>query len=387
MTESKKDIFIAGIRAEMQLAYQELVDKEVIIFGTGSYGQMLLRELNRMGLGKCVVAFCDNDESKWGGTCLDTVVQSVDTLISEHPNAVYVIASSAQMAIMEQLKDKPVHIMDKSEYLHLLELQLTFIQSNRELDLVSYAGHWFSLYEDCNRKGDLQRYMETTCAYMEDAISRQVLQKRMQFFLSGDVNVLKEIPYSSNMYFDKDYLPIQNEEVLFDCGAYNGDSLYMFWEYTKGKYKSICAFEPDDRNYNDILRLIESCQMKNVDTYQVATGKENAIVSFSNDGSGGAKIIDEGESQVQVVRLDDYIDRCPTFIKMDIEGAELDTLRGAEQTIKTLKPKLAISIYHKWLDFYEIPAYLKILVPEYKFKVRHHSRCLYDTVLYAYVEE
>lgn len=71
---------------------------------------------------------------------------------------------------------------------------------------------------------------------------------------------------------------------------------------------------------------------------------------------------------------------------MDIEGAELDTLRGAAQTIKKYKPKLAICIYHRVLDFYEIPMFLKSLVPDYKFKVRQHEPGFCETVLYAYVD-
>ena len=70
---------------------------------------------------------------------------------------------------------------------------------------------------------------------------------------------------------------------------------------------------------------------------------------------------------------------------MDVEGFEIETLKGAQKIIKSLKPKLAISIYHKPLDFYEIPLYIKSLMPDYKFKIRQHDFGFYDTVLYAYI--
>ena len=72
-----------------------------------------------------------------------------------------------------------------------------------------------------------------------------------------------------------------------------------------------------------------------------------------------------------------------TFIKLDIEGSELEALRGAEKIIRRDKPRLAISIYHKPQDYFEIPLYIKELVPEYKLYIRHHKFNKNDTVVYA----
>lgn len=88
---------------------------------------------------------------------------------------------------------------------------------------------------------------------------------------------------------------------------------------------------------------------------------------------------------MKLVKLDNFIDYHPTLIKMDIEGAELDSLVGASEIIRKYKPKLAICIYHLPFDFYNIPHFLKSLVPEYKFKVRQHERGFCETVLYAYI--
>jgi hypothetical protein len=68
---------------------------------------------------------------------------------------------------------------------------------------------------------------------------------------------------------------------------------------------------------------------------------------------------------------------------MDIEGAELEALRGAKNVIKHNKPKLAICVYHKPNDLISIPQYIKGLVGDYKFYLRQHQFVSWDMVLYA----
>jgi len=70
---------------------------------------------------------------------------------------------------------------------------------------------------------------------------------------------------------------------------------------------------------------------------------------------------------------------------MDIEGSELNALKGAEKVIKKYKPKLAICVYHDIDHFVSIPKYLNEIVPEYKFYLEHHTIHLGETVLYATV--
>lgn len=68
---------------------------------------------------------------------------------------------------------------------------------------------------------------------------------------------------------------------------------------------------------------------------------------------------------------------------MDIEGSELKALFGAEEIIKLQKPKLAICVYHKPEHLWEIPLYIKKILPEYKLFFRHHTSLEYETVCYA----
>ena len=70
------------------------------------------------------------------------------------------------------------------------------------------------------------------------------------------------------------------------------------------------------------------------------------------------------------------------FIKLDIEGAEIEAINGAIATIKKFKPKMAVCIYHNQSDFIEIPKLALKLNPGYKIYVRHYTQGVFETVMY-----
>jgi hypothetical protein len=71
---------------------------------------------------------------------------------------------------------------------------------------------------------------------------------------------------------------------------------------------------------------------------------------------------------------------------MDIEGAELEALKGSEGVLRQFKPKLAITVYHDFKDFWTIPQYLDSLGLGYRFYLRHFTIHAEETVLFASVK-
>jgi hypothetical protein len=99
-------------------------------------------------------------------------------------------------------------------------------------------------------------------------------------------------------------------------------------------------------------------------------------------GTSASAVSGEGEVSVEA----DTIDRLApgaTFIKLDVEGAELEALKGAAGTMRRNRPKLAVCVYHKPGDLFEIPLFIKSLAPEYRFYLRQHQPVACETVLYA----
>lgn len=183
-------------------------------------------------------------------------------------------------------------------------------------------------------------------------------------------------------YFDLPYLQHAENEIFVDAGCYDGSSVRNFIKWSQGKYKAIFSSEPD-------IQCYKKCQetLRDVDNFYLekrGLWSSQTRLSFSAKGDSTSKIVTGGEESIQTVCLDDMVgDKKVTFIKMDIEGAEKEALIGASKTIGNYKPKLAICIYHKPQDVWEIPGLILELNPKYRFYVRHYS--LYDpeTILYA----
>ena len=184
-------------------------------------------------------------------------------------------------------------------------------------------------------------------------------------------------------YFGLPFFNREQHDFFLDCGCLDGGSTHDFIQWCDGNYKKIYAFEPDNHSF---LRCQDNLKgLKNVDLLNAGLWDETGILHFRNDGNGASKIDDTGCAEVQVMSIDHLLKgEKATFIKMDIEGAELKALKGAENTIKTFYPKLAISVYHKWVDLIEISEYLMRIAPDYHYAIRTHTSSFSETVLYAW---
>lgn len=160
------------------------------------------------------------------------------------------------------------------------------------------------------------------------------------------------------IYFDlKELLPFRKQEVFVDAC-------------------NIALIRTNLGNSRDFEIIEKALWSETTELSIDAKGNCATSVTENNDGNGQQKI--------GAVALDNILsDREVTFIKMDIEGAEVAALHGAARIISEQKPRLAISIYHRPEDIWEIPGTILCYNPDYKFYLRHYSFSDYDTVLYA----
>ena len=391
--ETPRDVLKAQLIDRLGKVYLSMKSSNIVIWGTGAYGKWLLSFLTLLGINKKVCCFCDSFHDDSNLDYIENIpVFSPSKSASLFHSATFIIASDYYEEILNSISKSPYSDIDTFVLDHdnkMLEKQLIYYTNPPDpIRVVGFNYTWFHVYDEADKSKKLKKMLDYTDANLADQESRDIIHNRCKTFLTGDLSYIDKNEINSHSYFSQDFYPISSDEVLFDCGAFTGDTIEDFVTFTNKKYKKIVAFEPDEKNVKRLNAFINN-KIENVVVIQKATGDKNGKVAFLNNGNMFSKTVDVKDSSdelsVDIVRLDNYIDYHPTLIKMDIEGAELDSLIGATQIIKTLKPKLAICIYHMPFDFFDIPKFLKSLVPEYKFKVRQHESGFCETVLYAYI--
>lgn len=194
-----------------------------------------------------------------------------------------------------------------------------------------------------------------------------------------------EVKGVENPYFLNEIFDLDKCGVFFDGGAYIGDTIETAQKYIPN-LRLIYAFEPNKETYK---KLIDNKRIKRrgVKFFNNGLGKKEGEFRFKNDGAG-FRISEEGSEMIKVLSAGEFVstlrkDERPDFIKLDIEGAELDVIDSLDMYIARYKPDLAISIYHKLEDLWTIPLKLKMLCPEYHIYIRHQSNYYTETICYA----
>jgi FkbM family methyltransferase len=195
-----------------------------------------------------------------------------------------------------------------------------------------------------------------------------------------------------DMYFDeKIIIPrLVSDEVFIDGGCLDFETSEILLKKAPS-VKKIYAFEPEKSSIDCIKQNVLKYGCNCVDIQEAAIWSSDTTLKFITNeqqlNKARSRLGDEGSVEIKARSVDSVAaaEDKVTFIKFDIEGAELEGLKGAAKTIKRDKPKLAICIYHKPNDYYEIAEYIKSLVPEYKAYIRHYYYLAAETILYCVI--
>lgn len=169
-------------------------------------------------------------------------------------------------------------------------------------------------------------------------------------------------------YYQKENTIVEKGEIILDIGTAEG----LFPLTVIDKCKHVYMIEPS-KMFVDCLKKTFANHLDKITIFNVAVGNEDGIIPFDENSLDGKVALEANDNSYQIAinKIDTLLkNENITYLKADIEGFELEMLKGAEETIKRNKPKIAITTYHTQNNPEEIIALIKGFVPEYNFYVK-----------------
>ena len=339
----------------------KIIEKEgVSLFGAGQYGEFVSEYLIKNGYK--INCFIDNNPNKHGTKINNIEIVSKDSDPSKNSKAVLITAHHSIDEIIEENKHLYKHIMSFEKYLAIKRF-----------------------YDFLNTRN-----------MMDDNNSKKILDTLVYAKITGCESLCQNI-YSDNQYFDIPKFKFGSiNEIFFNVGAYTGDTVERIIYSRLGGFKHIYAFEPGKKQFEAMNIRIERLKKEwaindnKISLVNLGVSDKNETLEFNDNSDllcNRVSNIKENTIKIQTCSVDNFLNgKEINFLISDIEGYEINMLKGAINTIKNYKPKMAISVYHKPDDLLTIPEFIKNLVPEYKFALRHHNITFDDTVLYCWIE-
>jgi FkbM family methyltransferase len=359
----------------MEKAYEQATFPDVgkvVIFGVGQLGRFLLPVVRSAGLQP--ICFCDNNPHHWGTEIDGLKVISPAAALDRHGSrAFFLLAIYNATPAYRQLRELGCQ--------RIVRYPLLFW---RYADFIPDGG----LATPPRILGQAAE-MRPGYELLADEESRQEFRAQIRWRCLLDYDCLPQPHPPAETYFPPDLLRLSPEEVFVDCGAFDGDTIRAYLAKTGDSFGHIYAFEPDAANLRGLhsyLATLSPSIAARISVLPYAVGRRNGTVRFNAEGSMGSRVVDSGGTiQIECRSLDSAFARdvSPTFIKMDIEGAEIDAIPGAEKIIARCRPAIAACAYHRPEHLWILPKLLRAASANYRIYLRRYAEECWETVYYA----
>ncbi|MVX62335.1 FkbM family methyltransferase [Clostridium chromiireducens] len=342
-------------------------NKKICLFGAGGMGKDIANYLSDIGI--TINYFCDNNKNLHSTNVYNDIkCISIEELIKIKNDVSVIISTGHYDAILQQL--------EKLGFADVVVTPTRFVFTFKKyLDSIDCEYIKKKICELLDIVGD-----EKSKIILLDIIKKWFMP--ISQYQNYDYYKIE----SENQYFNEEVVKLSDNEILVDVGAYDGDTIEQFLFLTNNMFDKIYAYELDKDCYKkmqqNVSKLDKNIQEKII-LNNIGAYNANETITYSSN-TASSSINSHANEYGKVVKLSEHLgDNKVTFIKMDIEGSEMKALNGAEEIIKKYKPTLAICVYHDPEHFWQVPLYIKSLVPEYKIFIRHHSEFNVETVCYA----
>ncbi|HEX2980101.1 MAG TPA: FkbM family methyltransferase [Anaerolineaceae bacterium] len=365
----------SDVRQRQETQFDAAIDesrKTVVIFGAGNLGRKVLKCLREDGIEPR--AFTDNNPRLWGTNIDGVPILSPEQASQEFGTlAVFIVAIFSPGNPIRQI----IRQLTELECVSIIPYA---VAAWKYADLRPHFS--IDLPEVTYRQ---QAAIRQAASLFADEESQKEYLAQLRFRIFGSFDGLSDLR-KEPQYFPHDLFRLTEKEVFIDCGAFIGDTLEGFLQECEGKFSRFIAIEPDPMNYSklqDMIQKMPAGVQEKIRPVQIASGSTRGTVRFDASGTGSSAVNENGTIPVDVAPLDEIATETPpTYIKMDIEGAEMDTLLGAQDLIRNHQPKLAICVYHRPDDLWKIPLWIHQVCPGYRLFLRSYNELL-DVVCYA----
>ena len=353
-------------------------EHRLVLFGAGGFGRRTLQGLRQSGVEP--LAFADNNPALWG-----KIVEGVP--VYSPKDAAGKFAASATFVVTIWNGSAADRMTDR-----VLELKSLGCERAIPAPFLfwKYAGAFLPHYPlDLPAKllGKSSRVRAAFRLWADEASRAEyVAQVAFRLFLHFDGLGCPDQEH----YFPRDLFDLHENEILVDCGAFDGDTIASFIVRQRARFDRILAYEPDPLNWERLQRRIAQLPADvraRVSTFPHVVGARSGTIEFNSTGTD-LSTAGSGTMSVECIELDRSLrDVAPTLIKFDIEGFELEALAGARQVIARSRPILAVSSYHLQAHLWEAPLALASMCSRYRYFLRPHGTEGWDLVCYAIPEE
>lgn len=361
----------------------DLKDKEIILYGAGNIGKKLYKNLKDNDVKIICFMDCNKkiDSSKYE---VPIYHPESEELLKFKETGYIILSALFSLNICNDIK----------KYLSQLGFKNVFALNEVNLNQINSKAFYENLFDGSFNKIDIfgrdKSKIVEAFSLLETPEDRELYLEYIKAHLTMDFTRFKKPQDISKQYLAEDIDIEKDYSNFIDCGGFDGDTIRNLLEHDI-PINNIAVFEPQ----NDLCQKISKYVNENRDKINSATVFPCGVHSktdklkflVSEDAPSSAKVNDQGDDIIQCVAIDDVLQGFnPTFIKMDIEGAEVNALKGAKKTITENRPQLAICVYHSLSDIWEIPLLIKSFYDGYKFYLRNYNFMGLETVLYAFPE-
>jgi len=350
-------------------------EKSFVLFGAGNLGRKVLDVLRKENIEP--LAFSDNNQALWG--------KDIEGLHVYSPIEAAKLFGQKAAFVVTIWNTEHSFIETKHKLLNLNCLKVISAISFRWKHPKSLLPFfWLDLPSKTYKEAEL---IKTAYKLWSDDFSRTEFIAQLKFRLLGEFDSISS-PVPQESYFPDDIFELKSDENFVDCGAFDGITIRNFLKHKPDFQGRIIAYEPDPGNYHDLSVFVSDLDRVLAERILVipyAVGAKESMVHFDASGTMGSTVSTNGGIEVKCVSLNESLKAqqfLPSYIKMDIEGSELDALKGITE-LMTKPPILAICLYHRYDDLWRIPLFIESLSDQYRFFLRPHEIEGWQLVCYA----